>query len=321
MSAELSRRAGHYAAAVAERLLEADLPVTGIQSCGPWRDTDGEYLDVKAGISFTQAFHDQHGGGDCGLHWAGKSGWCLYTADKEDRYLSGVRWPGAGLLPEPRLVAAFVNAFRLDPAGSGSSEQPYYRQEGQDFPMLLDSLAPYLPAPPCLFEEPQIRFADLHRRAYENRVQRALVSRASDPLTHLYLRQGELTALLHMLEYAESSNPSALNRLLAADLGARAGRPPGRQAMPGGRDDVGGGVRGSAVVALQAAAESAQRADSGDTDAGTWGSASVPPSPGPTPAPEQESSAGQAWRGRFGTGRWASCRRGPASTRTAGTSG
>ncbi|WP_405914680.1 hypothetical protein [Streptomyces sp. NBC_00728] len=92
--------------------------------------------------------------------------------------------------------------------------------------MLLDGLAPYLPAQPCLFEEPQIRFADLHRRAYEDRVRRALVSRASHPLTHLYLRQGELTALLHLLEYAESSTPSALNRLLTADLGARAGQPP-----------------------------------------------------------------------------------------------
>lgn len=226
MSAELSRRAGHYAAAVAERLLEADLPVTGIHSCGPWRDADGECLDVEAGISFTQAFQDQYGGGDCGLHWAATSGWCLYTVMGEDLYLSGFRWPQAGLLPEPRLVTAFVDAFRLDPAKSGSSEQPYYRQEGQDFPFLLDSLAPYLPAQPCVFEEPQIRFAELHRRAYEKRVHRALVSGASDSLTHLYLRQGELTALLHLLEYAESTNPSALNRLLAADLGARAGRPP-----------------------------------------------------------------------------------------------
>ncbi|MEV6537062.1 DUF6292 family protein [Streptomyces sp. NPDC051639] len=226
MSAELSRRAGHYAAAVAERLLEADLPVTGIQSCGPWRDTDGKYLDVEAAISFTQAFQNQHGGGDCGLHWAATSGWCLYTADKEDRYLSGVRWPGSGLLPEPRPVTAFVDAFRLDPAGAGTSEQPSYRQEGQDFPTLLDSLAPYLPAQPYLFEEPQIRFAELHRRAYEKRVHRALVSGASDSLTHLYLRQGELTALLHLLEYAESTHPTALNTLLAADLSARAGQPP-----------------------------------------------------------------------------------------------
>ncbi|WRZ87731.1 DUF6292 family protein [Streptomyces sp. NBC_01007] len=159
MSAELSRRAGHYAAAVAECLLAAGLPVTGIQSCGPWRDADGEYLDVEAGISFAQAFQDRHGQGDCGLHWAGTSGWCLYTADGQDRYLSGSRLPVGGLLPEPRLVADFVDAFRLDPAGAGSSEPPYYRQEGQDFPMLLDALAPYLPAQPCLFEEPQIRFA------------------------------------------------------------------------------------------------------------------------------------------------------------------
>ncbi|MET8292230.1 hypothetical protein ABZV80_45120, partial [Streptomyces sp. NPDC005132] len=187
---------------------------------------DGEYLDVEAAISFTQAFQDQHGEGDCGLHWAATSGWCLYTADKEDRYLSGVRWPGAGLLPEPRIVTAFVDAFRLDPAGAGTSEQPSYRQEGHDFPTLLDSLAPYLPAQPYLFEEPQIRFADLHRRAYENRMRQALASHTSDPLTHLYLRQGELTALLHLLEYTESTNPSALNRLLAADLSARAGQPP-----------------------------------------------------------------------------------------------
>ncbi|MEU1536394.1 DUF6292 family protein [Streptomyces fagopyri] len=226
MSAELARRAGHYAAAVAERLLNANLPVTGIQSCGPWRDPDGEYLDVEAAVSFTQAFQDQHGGGDCGLHWAGTSGWCLHTADEKDRYLSGVRWPGAGPVPQPRLVTAFVDAFRLDPAEAGSSEQPSYRQEGHDLPTLLDSLAPYLPAQPYLFEEPQIRFADLHRRAYENRVRQALVSRASDPLTHLHLRQGELTALLHLLEYTESTNPSALNRLLAADLSARAGQPP-----------------------------------------------------------------------------------------------
>lgn len=109
---------------------------------------------MEAGISFTPAFQDQHGGGACGLHWAGTSGWCLYTADKEDRYLSGVRWPGAGLLPEPRLVAAFVDAFRLGPAGAGS-EQPYYRQEGQAFPMLLDSLAPTFPPGPACSRNPR----------------------------------------------------------------------------------------------------------------------------------------------------------------------
>ncbi|MER7983682.1 DUF6292 family protein [Streptomyces sp. NPDC095817] len=193
MSAELSRRAGHYAAAVAECLLAAGLPVT-IQSCGPWHDGDGEDLDVEAGISFTQAFQDQHGGGDCGLHWTGTSGWCIYTAEGPDRHPSGSHWPGAGLLPQPELVAEFVDAFTLDPAGSGSGEQPSYRREGQDFTLLLDALAPYLPARPFLFEDPQTRFADLHRRAYDNRVRQALSSPASTPLTHLHLRQGELTA-------------------------------------------------------------------------------------------------------------------------------
>ncbi|WP_323180340.1 hypothetical protein [Streptomyces sp. NBC_01363] len=196
--------------------------MTGIHSCGPWRDTEGQDLDVEAGISFAQTFQDQYGGGDCGLYWAGTSGWCLYTADGQDRYLSGARWPGAGLLPEPQLVGAFIDTFRLDPATAGSSEQPHYRQH---FPTLLDSLALYLPAHPRVFEEPQLRFADLHRRAYDNRVRQALASSVSDPLTHLHLRHGELTALLHLLEYAESSNPSTLNRLLATDLSARAGWP------------------------------------------------------------------------------------------------
>lgn len=122
-------------------------------------------------------------------------------------------------------MTAFVVRFRLDPAGSGSREQPYYCQDGQDFPFLLDSPAPYLPAQPCVFEEPQTRFAELHRRAYEKRVHRALVSGASDSLTHLYLRQGELTVLL-LLEYSRKRQPSVLNRLLAADLSACAGRPP-----------------------------------------------------------------------------------------------
>ncbi|WP_406375728.1 hypothetical protein OG788_39310 [Streptomyces sp. NBC_00647] len=157
--------------------------MTGIQSCGPWHDADGEYLDVEAGISFTQSFQDRHGGGDCGLHWAGTSGWCLYTADGQDRYLSG--GPGPVCFPSPEFVAGFVDAFRLDPAGSGSGAQPSYRREGQDF-----ALASYLPAQPCLFEDPQTRFADVHRRAYDGRVQQALISCDSAPLTHLFLRQG-----------------------------------------------------------------------------------------------------------------------------------
>lgn len=112
--------------------------MTGIHSCGPWRDADGEFLDVEASISFTAGFQEQHGGGDCGLYWVGTSGWCFYDVTNQEEYLSGARWLGAGLLPEPRRVAAFVDSFRLDPAEAGSSEQPYYRREGQDFPALLE---------------------------------------------------------------------------------------------------------------------------------------------------------------------------------------
>lgn len=201
--------------------------MTGIHSCGPWRDADGEFLDVEASISFTAVFQDQYGGGDCGLHWVGTSGWCFYDVTNEEDYLSGARWLGAGLLPEPRRVAAFVDFFRLDPAEAGSSEQPYYRREGQDFPALLERMALYLPTGNAayLFKKPQVRFDNAHKLAYESRVHEALASAASSPLTHLHLREGELTALLHMLEYAESHNRSAFNKLLAADLRARAGHP------------------------------------------------------------------------------------------------
>ncbi|MFD7561298.1 DUF6292 family protein, partial [Streptomyces sp. NPDC059835] len=182
---------------------------------------------VETSISFTGVFQEQYGGGDCGLHWAGTSGWCFYDVTKEEDYLFGARWLGAGLLPDPRRVAAFVDSFRLDPTEAGSGEKPYYRQQGQDFPALLERMAIYLPTgrTAFMFAKPLVRFDSVRKLAYESRVQDALASSPSSPLTQVHLRQGELDALLHMLEYVEGENRSVLNRHLAADLRARAGQP------------------------------------------------------------------------------------------------
>ncbi|MGW2183121.1 DUF6292 family protein [Streptomyces sp. NPDC001732] len=221
LSAELDRHAGHYAAAVAEVLLKEGLPVSGINSCGPYDDPEDPYFDVHAGVDFTQSFQDQYGG-DCGLHWAGSSGWCFYRVTDESEYLKGARWLGAGLLPEPRRVAAFLDTIRLDPDEAGSVERPYYRKDGEGFPELLKRLRIYLPA--AFSTNPSGRVGWAREKAWEAHVYRALTQPGSAFPIHVPLRQGELDAILHVLEYSESSRNPFI-RLLAADIRARAGSP------------------------------------------------------------------------------------------------
>ncbi|WP_445270365.1 DUF6292 family protein [Streptomyces sp. DSM 41634] len=219
LAVELSRHAGHYAAAVAEVLLKEGLPVSGISSCGPYDDPEEPYSDVQASIDFTKSFQDQYGG-DCGLHWAGSSGWCFYRVTDEAQYLKGARWLGAGLVPEPRRVASFVDTIRLDPDVAGSVEQPYYRQDGQGFPELMARLRPYVPVRHAY--SPSGRVDSARKDAYSERVVAALNHPASTAPVRVPLRQGELVALLHLLEYSEThQNP--FGRLLAADIRARIG--------------------------------------------------------------------------------------------------
>ncbi|MBL1086784.1 hypothetical protein JK359_33300 [Streptomyces actinomycinicus] len=114
--------------------------------------------------------------------------------------------------------------MRLAPDQAGSVERPYYRQEGQAFPDLLARLRHHLPTG-RIVPSPRARVENARTDAYVQRVEAALNNTAPDPLVQVPLRQGELTALLHLLEYIESQkNP--FGRLLAADIKARTGRSP-----------------------------------------------------------------------------------------------
>lgn len=217
LSDELTRCAGHYAAAVAELLLEQGLPVILISSCGPYDDPEEPYSDVQAGVSFTQSFQDRYGG-SAGLQWEGDSGWCFYRVTDQLDYLEGARWLGAGLLPEPRRVAAFLDLVRLDPDEAGSTERPYYRTAGHGLPDLLERLRPHTLK--TFAHNPRARFGFARTNAYVERVTAALTEPDSSPAVQVPLQRGELTALLHLLEYSEDlRNPYA--RRLAADITAR----------------------------------------------------------------------------------------------------
>ncbi|MEU0110643.1 DUF6292 family protein [Streptomyces sp. NPDC006251] len=218
----------HYVIAVAEQLLAEHIPVRNVNACGPYTEPGQTFNDVEGGITFTDRFDDQMGSNDCGLHWSGSSGWCYYNnhgsyAD----FLVGARWLGDGLLPEPRRVAAFLCAVRLDPAQAGSTERPYYRQEGVDFPDLLKRLAPFLPPTTSPAHAPGARFTQAQARTYQDRVLGALADQGPDPVIDLPMRASEVAALEHLLEYIEAVSspfgPGTLAAHLGQDLRGRRG--------------------------------------------------------------------------------------------------
>lgn len=223
---ELGHRTKHYVIAVAEQLLAEAVPVSNVHGLGPSDDPDDTILDPEGGVTFTDRFDDQLGGHDCGLHWNGASGWCFYNyPGSAGDLLTGARWMGHGLLPEPHRVAAFLDTVRLNPAEAGSTERPYYRQEGHDFPALLERLAAYTPAPNSINSRPGPRFTTIRDLAYRGRVLADLTPVGPDPVIDLPVRASELAALLHLLEYAEADSspvgPGTFAGHLAQDLHAR----------------------------------------------------------------------------------------------------
>jgi hypothetical protein len=224
---ELAFRARHYITAVAEHLLVQEVPVRLVHACGPDTEPGLTFNDVEGGINFTDRFDDLFGGNDGGLHWSGVSGWCWYNNHGAySDFLDCARWMGAGLLPDPRRVGAFLDAIRLAPAQVGSAERPYYRQEGRDFPALLERLAPYVPAPASPNRLPGPRFEQAQARAHHDRVLASLAANGvPDPVIDLPLRASELDALGHLLEYVEAVSspcgPGTLAARLGQDLQAR----------------------------------------------------------------------------------------------------
>ncbi|MER6406277.1 DUF6292 family protein [Streptomyces viridosporus] len=223
---ELEFHLEHYLAAVAEHLMTQGAAVSHVHSCGPYATADGyDFPDIEGALFFTPRFSRQVGGlTSVDLHWEGTSGWCLGDTNHPE-FPQGARWLGDGLLPEPERVAAFMDTYRLNPGQAGSTERPYYRSEGSDFPALIERLAAYVPSPSSLDYEPGRRFLNARDKVYLGRVLTALTPQGTDLIEEVPLRTSELNALLTLLEYAEAAagtlGPDGFAGLLADDLEGR----------------------------------------------------------------------------------------------------
>ncbi|MFR0367556.1 DUF6292 family protein [Streptomyces sp. MCC20] len=225
---DLAFHARHYITAVAEQLLAQEIPVRLVHACGPYTEPDAAFDDVEGGISFTDRFDDLFGGNDCGLHWSGVSGWCFHNnRGAFSDFLTHARWMGDSLLPEPRRVAAFFDNVRFDAAEASKVERPYYRQQGLDFPALLERLAPYVPGPGSVTRSAEQRFTQAQATAYHDRTLGSLAVHGPDPVVDLPLRASEFDAIAHLLEYVQAVSapfgPGALAAYLVQDLQARRG--------------------------------------------------------------------------------------------------
>ncbi|WNZ06203.1 DUF6292 family protein [Streptomyces sp. 11x1] len=228
MSKTLAFHVEHYMIAVAEHLMAKGAPISLVHSCGPYTEEDHVFPDVEGTLYFSKRFAEQlDGRGGVDLHWAGTSGWCLSNLDVPDSPNGDARWMGNGLMPEPERVAAFLDTYRLSPEQAGSTERPYYRSEGSDFPALLQRLAAYVPPRDSAGYKARPRFSTARDQAYSRRILDALTPQGKDPIVEVPLRSSELEALLHLLEYAQVSSgglgPNDFASLLASDLEGRRG--------------------------------------------------------------------------------------------------
>jgi len=223
--AQLEVAIGDYMAVVAGKLLEDGLPVTGVRGYGIYDDDlDGsEEGSINFGLAFQAGLLP---GGEAGLEWTGTSGWFFALTKGQADLHEGARWLGAGLVPSPERVAAFVSSMLLDPVNTGSSERPFYRPAEQDPEELLERLAPFALEKPYRTFGYNHFFRALQGRAYRDRVLTAL-STPDDAILDLPIRRSELQALLHLIDYAEvaGAGPGVGDLVgpFAADLTQRIG--------------------------------------------------------------------------------------------------
>lgn len=92
---------------------------------------------------------------ELGLWWNSASGQRVHTQyiPAEPRPGDGRQWMGAGLLPLPARVSAFLATMMVDYTMFGSPERPFNRRQGGRVPELLERLRAYglaaTPAQPC----------------------------------------------------------------------------------------------------------------------------------------------------------------------------
>lgn len=222
---ELEDAIGHYMVAVSAELLQEGVPVAGVSAFGSYDDPSQADFDgdVEGSVEFTQAFQRRltAGGGGAGLLWCGVSGWCLFrTPDGSGRGLMhAARWMGAGLLPDPARVAAFLSEVQMDPSAAGSAERPFYRSPRADPRALLARLRTVGDegaAEGAYFDQ---RFARVRAQACQERVLAALTEPEQE-LVEVVLHTGELDSLVGFLEYAEGAAPRPGARELARRLGS-----------------------------------------------------------------------------------------------------
>ncbi|MET8771176.1 hypothetical protein [Streptomyces sp. NPDC004658] len=231
----LENAIGHYMTAVAEKLLAEGTPVSSVSAWGRYdddEDREKHHNDVEGNVNLNESFVRRIlPDAEAGLHWSGTSGWCLWVMPKGrvgtgDSFYDGARWLGAGLIPEPDRVAAFLSSWQLDPHAAGSSDRPFYRQPLQDLPGLCERLRVYRRVD---YGNPsyELRFDNARCGAYYDRTVQALTSR-DDDIVNVPLRRSELKALLHLLEFADGSSHKPVRlfaHYLAGDIAQRRGEP------------------------------------------------------------------------------------------------
>lgn len=216
-------------AAVAKRLLDDGVSVNSIYADAFY--DDHEIKDDLAGsVHFNKAFQGGiKGDSESFLQWGGTSGWCYRTVcgGSFGSSFDSRRWLGESLMPSPDRVAAFVSAIRVDPQTAGEDERPFYRTPYDQLNDLAADLRSYAPGPqhgPLAYVNYEHRFAEMQGVAYRERVVKALLS-GDDRILFLPIRNSELHALLHLLDYTEAAapltGPHDLSQSLAQDLSRR----------------------------------------------------------------------------------------------------
>ncbi|KJS53227.1 hypothetical protein VM98_26660 [Streptomyces rubellomurinus subsp. indigoferus] len=79
---------------------------------------------------------------DLTIFWDSLTGWNVYAErlGGEDIHW----WMGAGLVPAPERVTAFIaTVLLLDYTMTGSEERPFYRRAGEEVPALVERLRHY----------------------------------------------------------------------------------------------------------------------------------------------------------------------------------
>ncbi|MFG2631045.1 DUF6292 family protein [Streptomyces sp. NPDC048473] len=214
MSRDLREAIGHYMSTVAITLLREGVPVTGVRASTDWLSPESE-TDADGDIRFTRALEQRlvPKAEDIALHWSGTSGWCLLVLHDDDHeYYHHARWLGAGLLPGPDRVAAFVSAVQLSPTDAGSNERPFYRSYGEGLEDLHQRLSAFLP-PSENWRRKRTYLQNFmcdRAQVYATKVSAALTSQ-DDTKVDVCLRRGELEAVQHLLEFAQGSEGSLLN--------------------------------------------------------------------------------------------------------------